>query len=99
MIYLSMFYYFIASIIGFIIFMMGPEACEQLVSKRMDICQKCDFKDNKGLPLYRIEGDIKHFCGKPWDLQKLRIPKRDGCGCDLKIKWTKRWASCPNNLW
>ena len=81
---------------------LGPNSSKELIDKRKTICEgECYLKDLSGDRLFRKEeGEGQGlFCGVPILKRRIRDPKREGCGCFLKLKWKKKWTSCPNKLW
>lgn len=90
---------FLFSPVTFIVHNLGPSVKEDVLKMRKEICRDCTLTDLKGERLYRIDAKGTLFCGTPLLEKKIRDPKREGCGCFLKMKWKRAWTSCPNGLW
>jgi len=78
----------------------GP-ADQATKDARLAVCRGCNLKDTTGARLCReIDGNL--FCGMPRlsDLRKIiRDESKDGCGCDLNFKASRREAECPHGKW
>lgn len=66
--------------------------------QRQRACEKCAALDTYGERLYRFHG-TEPTCGRPRHLLPVRDDREDGCGCWLRIKWTKEGAECPLGRW
>jgi len=78
--------------------MIGPPAAPRLVTERLNRCRACVEIDSRGERLYRQIGDV-FYCGQPRLENIYRDERKDGCGCELGLKASRRDVGCPRNHW
>lgn len=90
---------FVKSAAQFGMAMAGPDASEELIAKRMKICDECDLTDESGDRLYREVKGGRHACGALRTSRLMRVSRESGCGCVLERKWKKEKSTCPSEKW